>query len=63
MTEEFLCSLCEEQFEKAWSDEEALKVREYYFEHDKEEYTSVCEPCFLKIMKFNESDFNEKLYK
>jgi hypothetical protein len=52
------------EFVKDWSDEEALKEFEYYFDKDVKKLV-VCDDCFKEIMKFHgrKLDYSELLPK
>jgi len=52
---EFICANCQNIFIKQRFDIEVEKEKDYLFpEAEKKDLVLVCEPCFIKIMDFNE---------
>lgn len=52
---EFTCSICKGVFPKGQSDEEALKEKDILFpDLEMDELVIGCEPCYIKVMDFNE---------
>jgi DNA-directed RNA polymerase subunit RPC12/RpoP len=48
----FVCAECEEEFERAWSDEEARAEQRADFPNVPiEKCAEVCEDCYSKLMK------------
>lgn len=53
--ETFTCELCEETFEKGWTDEEAEAEFEALFPDDPPRAV-VCEDCFAEVMEWAKSE-------
>lgn len=50
----YICAVCEKEYRKGWSDDEAVKEMvdifgEQFLESD--EIEAVCDPCFKKLYK------------
>jgi len=45
----FKCALCQEEFESAWTEEEALAELKKTFDIPKEECDVVCDECYKKL--------------
>jgi len=54
----FFCSCCEKVYPCARTDEEVERERNVLFPDKTEEMAMVCEPCFIKIMDYNEPGMN-----
>jgi hypothetical protein len=49
-----VCALCGEEFDKAWSEEEAIKEMEQNFgTTDTKGMAEICDDCFKKVMRAN----------
>lgn len=49
MPDTFTCSLCDQTFEKGWSDEEAEKELKENFNVPKEKCKIVCDDCYKRL--------------
>lgn len=59
---EYTCEHCEETFLQSRSEKERIAERNELFPYlNEEDQCVVCEPCFIKIMDYNEP--NQKRYK
>lgn len=53
MEQLFICDLCGKEFEKTWSDEEAIReAQENFGDVDMQAHAVVCDDCYKEFMEW-----------
>lgn len=56
----FKCSVCMDEFDKGWSEEEAIKeMADNFDDVSKEECALVCDDCYLRFMEWYNRNNNK----